>query len=238
MSSVHGRTVFGGTFPAEIWHSLYTGGGRALRGIRGAEPADQLGPVLRALRAVEPERRGQPGGGGGGGGEGDEPPPPGSAAVGGYDPDAYAPGRGRNRTPPPPPRPRRRRRRRERGQVAAIDPGLAFALMWAGFAATSGSSPWRRGSGGGSSGGRSSSSSPPSRSPRSSSPTTSTATSTTPGSASATGSTPTSTRRSRCRRPRLRRGHLDRSDQRLRAALHPGDLPARLAPGRRRRRRR
>ena len=27
MSSVHGMTVFGGTFPAEIWHSLYSGAG-------------------------------------------------------------------------------------------------------------------------------------------------------------------------------------------------------------------
>ncbi len=27
MSSVHGITVFGGTFPAEIWHSLYSAGG-------------------------------------------------------------------------------------------------------------------------------------------------------------------------------------------------------------------
>jgi penicillin-binding protein 1A len=27
MTSVHGITVFGGTFPAEIWHSLYTNGG-------------------------------------------------------------------------------------------------------------------------------------------------------------------------------------------------------------------
>ncbi len=27
MSSVHGITVFGGTFPAEIWHSLYSNGG-------------------------------------------------------------------------------------------------------------------------------------------------------------------------------------------------------------------
>ena len=27
MTSVHGITVFGGTFPAEIWHSLYSDGG-------------------------------------------------------------------------------------------------------------------------------------------------------------------------------------------------------------------
>ena len=27
MTSVHGITVFGGTFPAEIWHSLYSEAG-------------------------------------------------------------------------------------------------------------------------------------------------------------------------------------------------------------------
>ncbi len=54
MSSVHGMIVFGGTFPAEIWHSLYCQRRRTLRGIHRTEAADQLGALLRPLRPFQP----------------------------------------------------------------------------------------------------------------------------------------------------------------------------------------
>src|ERR1051325_4833352 len=40
MSSVHGIIVFGGTFPAEIWHSLYSEGGVPCEEFH--EPAEQI----------------------------------------------------------------------------------------------------------------------------------------------------------------------------------------------------
>ena len=57
MSSVHGRTVFGGTFPAEIWHSLYADGGVPCEEFERARGADQLGPLLRPLHPGQPERQ-------------------------------------------------------------------------------------------------------------------------------------------------------------------------------------
>ncbi len=57
MSSVHGIIVFGGTFPAQIWNSLYSGAGVALRGIRRTEPADQLGALLRPVHPGGAEQR-------------------------------------------------------------------------------------------------------------------------------------------------------------------------------------
>jgi penicillin-binding protein 1A len=107
MSSVHGRTVFGGTFPAEIWHSLYSGAGVPCEEFE--EPKQQISwaPFYgRYARSSPSDDSGLGGsGGGGGGGGGDEPPPPGSAAVGGYDPDAYAPGAGQEPYPAPAPPP-------------------------------------------------------------------------------------------------------------------------------------
>jgi penicillin-binding protein 1A len=107
MSSVHGMTVFGGTFPAQIWHSLYAGGG---------VPCEELSEPQKAISWAPFYGRFTEAGGGDAGGDRspgaeDEPPPPGSGAVGGYDPDAYdpdayAPGAGQEPAPlPPPPAP-------------------------------------------------------------------------------------------------------------------------------------
>ena len=105
MSSVHGITVFGGTFPAEIWHSLYSNGGIPCEEFE--EPAQKIGwaPYYGHFTQASP----RDGAAGAAGGNGDSPPP-GSAAVGGYDPneynpDAYAPGAGQEPAllPPPPP---------------------------------------------------------------------------------------------------------------------------------------
>jgi penicillin-binding protein 1A len=101
MVSVHGTTVFGGTFPAEIWHSLYA----------GAEvPCTEFSKPKKPITWTPFFGRYTQGGPGGsrsssssaggreGGGE-----LPGQAAVGGYDPNAYAPGVGQEPTPTPPP---------------------------------------------------------------------------------------------------------------------------------------
>jgi penicillin-binding protein 1A len=107
MSSVHGRTVFGGTFPAEIWHSLYANAGVPCEEFEEPEQAISWAPYYGHFTQASP--RDSAGGAGTGGGS-SEPPPPGSAAVGGYDPneydpDAYAPGAGQEPAPLPPPPP-------------------------------------------------------------------------------------------------------------------------------------
>ena len=104
MTSVHGLTVFGGTFPAEIWHSLYAGAGVPCEEF--TEPDEQVswGPYYGRYARSSPSDDSDLGGAGSGGGS-EEPAPPGSAAVGGYDPNAYAPGAGQEPLPAPPPPP-------------------------------------------------------------------------------------------------------------------------------------
>jgi penicillin-binding protein 1A len=104
MTSVHGTIVFGGTFPAEIWHSLYAGAGIPCEEFE--EPSERVswapyyGRYARSSPSDDSDL-----GSGGGNGESADSPPPGSAAVGGYDPDAYAPGAGQEPLPAPPPPP-------------------------------------------------------------------------------------------------------------------------------------
>ena len=57
MTSVHGISVFGGTFPAEIWHSVYAERRSPLRDLQRAGEADRLGAVLRPLHARRADRR-------------------------------------------------------------------------------------------------------------------------------------------------------------------------------------
>ncbi len=102
MSSVHGIIVFGGTFPAEIWNSLYSGAEVPCEEF--TEPSQQIrwAPFYgRYARSGPNDNSGLAGSGGGGSSE----PPPGTAAVGGYDPNAYAPGAGQEPLPVPPPPP-------------------------------------------------------------------------------------------------------------------------------------
>jgi penicillin-binding protein 1A len=100
MSSVHGIIVFGGTFPAEIWHSLYSGAGVPCEEF--TEPSQQISwsPFYGQFTASSPSHAGT-----GSAGSGSSSPPPGTAAVGGYDPNAYAPGAGQEPAPLPPPLP-------------------------------------------------------------------------------------------------------------------------------------
>ncbi|HET8815430.1 MAG TPA: transglycosylase domain-containing protein [Solirubrobacterales bacterium] len=101
MTSVHGITVFGGTFPAEIWHALYAGGGVPCEELDEPEGKISWAPYYgRFARSGRDDDSSL-----GGGGDEDGSAPPGSAAVGGYDPDAYAPGAGQEPLPAPPPPP-------------------------------------------------------------------------------------------------------------------------------------
>jgi penicillin-binding protein 1A len=101
MTSVHGITVFGGTFPAEIWHSLYSEAGVPCEEFRQPKGRVQWAPYYGHFTQSGPRGRG--GGAAAGGGSGAAPP--GSAAVGGYNPNAYAPGAGQKPAPLPPPLP-------------------------------------------------------------------------------------------------------------------------------------
>jgi penicillin-binding protein 1A len=97
MSSVHGIIVFGGTFPADIWHGLYAGAGVPCEEF--VEPSQPISwaPYYGHFANASPR-----GGVGTGVGSGeDEAPPPGTDAVGGYDPNAYAPGAGQEPAPLP-----------------------------------------------------------------------------------------------------------------------------------------
>ncbi|HEX4668959.1 MAG TPA: transglycosylase domain-containing protein [Solirubrobacterales bacterium] len=105
MSSVHGITVFGGTFPAEIWHSLYSNGGVPCEEFEQPDENISWAPYYGHFTQASPRDSG-----GGGGAGSSKPAPPGSAAVGGYNPneynpDAYAPGAGQEPAPAPPPPP-------------------------------------------------------------------------------------------------------------------------------------
>jgi penicillin-binding protein 1A len=97
MSDVHGIIVFGGTFPAEIWNALYSEGGVECEEF--TEPSQRISwaPFYGRFTANGPGSKS--GSGSGDGGE----PPPGTAAVGGYDPNAYAPGAGQEPLPLPAP---------------------------------------------------------------------------------------------------------------------------------------
>ncbi len=106
MTSVHGITVFGGTFPAEIWNSVYSNGEVPCEEFSEPKAKISWAPFFGEFTSAGP-------GGGSLAGHGGGASSPGSAAVGGYDPNeynpsAYAPGVGQEPAPipkPPPPPP-------------------------------------------------------------------------------------------------------------------------------------
>ena len=57
MTSVHGIAVFGGTFPAEIWHSLYSEREIPCEDFQPAAEPDHLGAVHRPVHARRADRR-------------------------------------------------------------------------------------------------------------------------------------------------------------------------------------
>jgi penicillin-binding protein 1A len=106
MTSVHGITVFGGTFPAEIWHSVYANAGVKCEEFDEPEEGIEWSPGFGQFTAAAPGTEGaklkksaasEAGG--------SEEELPGQESVGGYDPNAYAPGVGQEPAPLPPPLP-------------------------------------------------------------------------------------------------------------------------------------
>jgi len=104
MTSVHGISVFGGTFPAEIWHGLYTGAEVPCEEVEQPQGKVSWAPFYGSFTSGPPSSSS--------GkdfeaedGEESEAERLGKEATGGYDPDAYAPGAGQQPTPvaPPPP---------------------------------------------------------------------------------------------------------------------------------------
>ncbi len=100
MTSVHGITVFGGTFPAEIWHSLYSGAEVPCEEFDKPRTPISWSPYFGQFTSAAPRAAG------GAGANGAEIDPGarrlGEEATGGYNPDAYAPGAGQEPTPVPP----------------------------------------------------------------------------------------------------------------------------------------
>ncbi|MET0306875.1 MAG: transglycosylase domain-containing protein [Solirubrobacterales bacterium] len=106
MTSVHGTTVFGGTFPAEIWHSLYAGGEVPCEEFDEPKEPVSWAPFYGSFTAGAPSSDGPDSDFEAEEGEGEsEAERLGKEATGGYDPDAYAPGAGQEPTPVPPPPP-------------------------------------------------------------------------------------------------------------------------------------
>ncbi len=106
MTSVHGITVFGGTFPAEIWHSLYSGGEVPCEEFSKPKHPIEWAPFFGRYTAAAPnDGKNGKGPGGVAEEEADRAREIGEEVTGGYNPDAYAPGAGQKPTPVPPPPP-------------------------------------------------------------------------------------------------------------------------------------
>jgi penicillin-binding protein 1A len=100
MTSVHGITVFGGTFPAEIWHSLYSGAEVPCEEFSEPKTPISWAPYFGHFTASSPRSHG--GVYGAAADEADRARELGEEVTGGYNPDAYAPGAGQKPTPVPP----------------------------------------------------------------------------------------------------------------------------------------
>ena len=96
MTSVHGISVFGGTFPADIWHAVYTNGEVPCETF--SEPEN---PIVWAPFYGRYTRGGPTGDSIADAARGEEGELPGQDVVGGYDPNAYAPGVGQEPYEPP-----------------------------------------------------------------------------------------------------------------------------------------
>ncbi|MDX6600900.1 MAG: penicillin-binding protein [Solirubrobacterales bacterium] len=101
MTSVHGITVFGGTFPAEIWHSLYSGAEVLCEEFEKPKTPISWAPFFGQFTGPTP-RSDKSGPGGVAAEEADRAREIGEEVTGGYNPDAYAPGAGQEPTPVPP----------------------------------------------------------------------------------------------------------------------------------------
>ncbi len=100
MTDVHGIEVFGGTFPAEIWHSVYANGEIPCEEFTKPRRPIVWAPFVGQFTASTPAKNGISKAA-----QGREGTLPGQEAVGGYNPDAYAPGVGQHPYLPPKPAP-------------------------------------------------------------------------------------------------------------------------------------
>jgi penicillin-binding protein 1A len=100
MTSVHGISVFGGTFPAEIWHAVYENGEVPCETFEEPEK-----PIVWAPFYGRYTRGGPTGNSIADAARGEDGELPGQDVVGGYDPNAYAPGVGQDPYVPPAPPP-------------------------------------------------------------------------------------------------------------------------------------
>jgi penicillin-binding protein 1A len=105
MTSVHGITVFGGTFPAEIWHSVYSNGEVPCEEFEQPKTAISWAPYYGHYTAATPSRGGSDSVYDAAEKATERAMELGEEVAGGYDPDAYAPGAGQEPTPVPPPPP-------------------------------------------------------------------------------------------------------------------------------------
>jgi penicillin-binding protein 1A len=105
MTDVHGITVYGGTFPAEIWHGLYSGAEVPCEEFSEPKTPISWAPYFGNFTAQSPSRGAGAAGGTSNGSEESEAERLGREATGGYNPNAYAPGVGQEPTPVPPPPP-------------------------------------------------------------------------------------------------------------------------------------
>jgi penicillin-binding protein 1A len=97
MTDVHGIEVFGGTFPAEIWNSVYSGAEIPCEEFSPPATPISWAPFIGEFTSSRPggndvKKRAAEGAAG---------TLPGQEAVGGYNPDAYAPGVGQQPYVPP-----------------------------------------------------------------------------------------------------------------------------------------
>ena len=105
MTSVHGITVFGGTFPGEIWHSLYSGAEIPCEEFEQPKQPISWAPFFGKFTASAPRSHSGAAENGPESGEEEHAREIGEEVTGGYNPDAYAPGAGQKPTPVPPPPP-------------------------------------------------------------------------------------------------------------------------------------
>ncbi len=97
MTSVHGIEVFGGTFPAEIWNSVYSNGEIPCETFSEPKTPISWAPFYGQFTSAGPADDSVKGTAK----QGEEGTLPGQEYVGGYDPNAYAPGVGQEPYVPP-----------------------------------------------------------------------------------------------------------------------------------------
>ena len=98
MTSVHGITVYGGTFPAEIWHNFYVNGGVPCEEFTPPDDSVEWAPFFGSYTSSSSS-------GSYSSDYSSSGTDTGAGGTTGYDPDLYAPGAGQEPAPSPKPSP-------------------------------------------------------------------------------------------------------------------------------------